>query len=49
MFNDIAVKTAFMNGPDLYSSSTTKLFTDSTCTVLLAAQYVANDGSRYRY
>ena len=47
--NDIAVKTAFMNGPDLYSSSTTKLFTDSTCTVLLAAQYVANDGSRYRY
>ena len=38
-----------MNGFNLYDTATTKLYIDSACTTLLAAQYVANDGSRYRY
>jgi hypothetical protein len=47
--NDIAVKTAYINGSDFYSTDTTKVYVDSECTTLVAAQYFANDGARYRY
>ncbi len=47
--NDIAAKNVYINGANLYSDETTKVFTDDTCSTLVAAQYFANDGQYYRY
>lgn len=47
--NEISVETFYINGEEFLLSDTTKVYTESTCTDLAAAQYFTRDTINYRY